>query len=136
MVEFAIVLPLLLVLVFGISDFGRAVNYRIDATHIAHSGARWAAVNNNPGGGSLQAYLEGQADTNELKNGSSSVPSKLDVCITFPEGATIGKRVRVEAKFTYRWLEILGLDSTQTTISVFSSMRLEATPTNYTAGCA
>ena len=50
--EFALVLPLLLLLLLGMIDFGKAINYWIDETHLANEGARWAAVNKNPGSGS------------------------------------------------------------------------------------
>jgi Flp pilus assembly protein TadG len=48
LVEFVLVLPLLLVLLFGMLDFGKAFNYWIDETHLANEGARFAAVNKNP----------------------------------------------------------------------------------------
>ena len=76
LVEFALVLPILLVLLFGMLDFGRAFNYWIDSTHLANEGARWAVVNKNPASaGTLQAYIRDQADTNELRSGgTASVP--------------------------------------------------------------
>ncbi len=43
-VEFAIVLPLLLLLVFGIIDFGRLLNAQITLTQAAREGARLAAL--------------------------------------------------------------------------------------------
>jgi Flp pilus assembly protein TadG len=43
-VEFAIVLPLLLLIVFGIIDFGRLLNAQITLTQAARDGARLAAV--------------------------------------------------------------------------------------------
>ena len=39
LVEFALVAPILLVLLFGMLDFGRVFNYWIDATHLANEGA-------------------------------------------------------------------------------------------------
>jgi hypothetical protein len=45
MVEFALVLPLLLLLLFGIIDFGRALNAQITITQAAREGARLAALN-------------------------------------------------------------------------------------------
>src|SRR5262249_5462823 len=104
LVEFALVAPLLLVLLFAILDFGRTFNYWIDATHLANEGARWAVVNKNPASsGTLQAYLVQQADTDELRNGgSSAVPSPLQVCISFPSGAsTVGNPVEVTASVQY-----------------------------------
>src|SRR5437867_1360914 len=42
--ELALVLPLLLVLIMGMLDFGKAFNEWIDETHLANEGARLAAV--------------------------------------------------------------------------------------------
>src|SRR5919199_6301171 len=46
--EMALVLPLLLLLILGMIDFGKAINYWIDNTHLANAGARLAVVNGNP----------------------------------------------------------------------------------------
>jgi Flp pilus assembly protein TadG len=43
-VEFALVLPVLLLIVFGIIDFGRALNAQIELTGAARDGARLAAL--------------------------------------------------------------------------------------------
>ena len=43
-VEFALVLPLLLLLVFGIIDFGRALSAQITLTQAAREGARLTAL--------------------------------------------------------------------------------------------
>ena len=71
LVEFALVLPLLLVLFFGMVDFGKAFNYWIDGTHLSAEGARWAVVNKNPGSGTLQEYIQQQADTPEFQSGGT-----------------------------------------------------------------
>jgi Flp pilus assembly protein TadG len=143
LVEFALVAPLLLVILFAMLDFGRTFNYWIDATHLANEGARWAVVNKNPASsGSLQDYIQQQADTDELRNGgSSSVPSALQVCISFPGGSSaVGNPVQVTASVTYNWLPFLSDQAlgglTSTTVSSSSTMRLEAPPTNYAAGCS
>jgi Flp pilus assembly protein TadG len=140
LVEFALVAPLLLVLLFAILDFGRTFNYWIDATHLANEGARWAVVNKNPASsGTLQNYIQQQADTDELRNGgSSAVPAPLDVYICYPDGTgQVGHPVRVLASVEYNWLPFLSTQAlgglTSTTVSASSTMRLEANPTNYTA---
>jgi Flp pilus assembly protein TadG len=43
-VEFALLLPLLLLLIFGIIDFGRALNAQITLTQAAREGARLEAL--------------------------------------------------------------------------------------------
>ena len=139
LVEFALVLPLLLLLLFGMLDFGRAFNYWIDSTHLANEGARWAVVNKNPGTGTLQQYIQQQADTEELRSGGTdAVPDPLQVCVTFPNGEVVGEPVKVTANVTYHWLPFLGkrLGILDTTVSGSSVMRLEAVPTNYGSGCS
>jgi hypothetical protein len=57
------------------------------------------------------------------------------VCVAFPNGTSnVGDPVRVTMTFTYDFLPLVGFASKE--ISTSSVMRLEATPTNYTAGCA
>jgi Flp pilus assembly protein TadG len=143
LVEFALVLPLLAVFLFGMLDFGKAYNYWNDATHLSAEAARFAAVNGAPNPGSavsLQAQIQRQADTGELRNGqTASVPGAATVCIDFPNGTSNpGDPVRVRMTFTYAWVPLIGkkLDSLTTTISSSSVMRLEAPPTSYSAGCA
>lgn len=48
-VEFALVLPLLVLLVFGIIEFGRIYNTYLAVTHAAREGARIASVRNGTG---------------------------------------------------------------------------------------
>jgi Flp pilus assembly protein TadG len=129
LVEFALVLPLLLVILLGMLDFGKGFNYWIDETHLANEGARWAAVNKNPGSGTLAQYIQGQADTKELLNGGTAqVPSPARVCISFPNGTqNAGDPVKVTVSTTYYWLGFLRsrLGVASTTISGESTMRLE-----------
>jgi Flp pilus assembly protein TadG len=141
LVEFALVLPVLLVLLFGMLDFGKAFNYWIDATHLANEGARWAVVNKNPGTGSLQQYIRSQANTPEFRDGgSSSVPTAVQVCVSFPNGTqNVGDPVHVEVKADYNWLPFLGNQlgpPFTTTLRGSSTMRLEARPTVYSPGCS
>jgi Flp pilus assembly protein TadG len=140
LVEFALVLPILALLLFAMLDFGKAFNYWIDETHLANEGARWAVVDRNPGGGSLQQYLVDQATAGELRNGgTASVANPAEVCISFPDGTSnVGDPVLVTVSATYNWLPIIGnrIGVVQTTITGSSHMRLEAVPTNYSAGCS
>jgi Flp pilus assembly protein TadG len=47
-VEFAIILPIFILLVFGIIQFGLGLNFWLDQQRVANQGARWASVNNWP----------------------------------------------------------------------------------------
>ena len=141
LVEFALILPVLALMLFGMLDFGKAFNYWIDETHLANEGARWAVVNKNPASsGTLQAYIRDQATTPELRNGGTpSLADPLRVCIDFPNGTSnVGDPVRVTLTATYRWLGLITSETslTETTITGSAIMRLEALPTNYAAGCA
>jgi len=144
LVEFAMILPILALLLFGLIDFGKAFNYWNDETHLAAEGARWAVVNSNPGSGTLQQYIQQQADTSELR-------SLATVCVSFPTNPDtgtsqqVGDPVSVTVKANYPWIpflrsriHILGGTSVQLTlpgsISGTATMRLEALPTSYSAG--
>ncbi len=138
LVEFALVLPLLLLVLFGLLDFGKAFNYWNDETHLAAEGARWAVVNSNPGGGgqSLQQYIQQQADSSELRGLAT-------VCVSFPSNpdtgssGQVGDPVTVTVSSAYTWLPFVssraGL-APSTAIRGTATMRLEALPTSYVAG--
>jgi Flp pilus assembly protein TadG len=137
LVEFALILPVLALILFGLLDFAKAFNYWNDETHLAAEGARFAVVNSNPGGSqTLQQYLQQQADTSELRG-------LAVVCVAFPTNPAtgtsgqVGDPVTVTVKSRYTWLPIVssraGLSPT-TTLTGSATMRLEAPPTAYTAG--
>jgi Flp pilus assembly protein TadG len=54
-VEFALIAPILFLLVFGIIEFGRVLNAYNQVTQLAGQGARAAAVNRNPDGSAVGA---------------------------------------------------------------------------------
>lgn len=138
LVEFALILPVLALLLFGLLDFAKAFNYWNDETHLAAEGARWAVVNSNPAGGgqSLQQYLQQQADTSQLRG-------LAVVCISFPTNSDtgtsgqVGDPVTVTVKSRYTWIPFVASKarlSPSTTITGSATERLEALPTNYSAG--
>jgi hypothetical protein len=135
-VEFAVVATLLFLVVFGILDFGRAMNYWNDATQMANEGARWAVVDNNPGGSgqSLQQYILSQGDTAELRGNSK-------VCISFPGGtANVGDPVKVTVSMQFGFLPFISTvalgGTTSTTLTGAAEMRIEQKPTSYSEGCS
>jgi len=58
-VEFALLLPMLLLLVFGIIDFGRALNAQITLTQAAREGARLDALGRSNVASGTQAAATG-----------------------------------------------------------------------------
>lgn len=114
-VEFAIVALPLFLIVFGILDFGRALNYYNDMTQLAGQGARAAAVNQNidgtPADSTFQQKLAAENDSPELKN-------KVLVCIQSVP-TSVGAPVTVTAKYTFHFNALIAkvpitLSSTQT----------------------
>ena len=125
MAELALVLPLVLVLMLGMLDFGKAFNAWIDETHLANEGARLAAVgyavsgctNANPNV-CLTQYIQQGADLQELKSGRTgdayaAAQGAAQVCISYPTNPStstfgnIGDPVQVTVSSTYHWLNYL-----------------------------
>jgi hypothetical protein len=134
--ELAIVMPLLLVLLLGMLDFGKAFNEWMSQTHLASEGARLAAVNYCPnpssdGSGNLTCdwssiscgsananlclaqYIDNQT-LGELKSGRLVSPyapaqHQTQVCISYPNGSTtqVGDPVHVTLTVYYHWLNYL-----------------------------
>jgi Flp pilus assembly protein TadG len=135
LIEYALVLPLLLLLIFGVLEFGRGIHYWIDSTHLANEGARYAAVNRNPGpGGTLAQTLANKGSTSELRDGSGSV-DPLQICIDYPNGTSaVGDPVRVRATTTYTFIPFMNL--LPVAITGEATMRIERRPDTSIAGCA
>ena len=111
LVEFALVMPILMILVFGIIDFGMGLRSYISLTNATREGARFAAVGNPAG-----AY---PADC----NGSTTNSVVGRVCVTieglrladletvtveYPDGEAPGNSVVVSADYTYNYITPLG----------------------------
>jgi Flp pilus assembly protein TadG len=140
MVEFALVLPVLLLIVTGILWFGRALNYSQDETRMANVAARYAAVNQVPPGasGTLGEWLRSQADTAELKEGTGDVEGPPKVCVEYPGGGTgVGEPVKITVTATFKWMPLLNVGASSD-IQGSATMRIEAPSTSafYAAGCS
>jgi len=142
-VEFALIAPLLFLIVFGIIEFGRMLNAYNQLTQLAGQGARAATVNRNPDGSAIAAAsgtvddtdcgghmysIQGQLSKYYAKNDSLS---NVNVCIpSLP--ASPGAPVTVKVSYRYNFvtglfgLAHVDLSSTQTE-------RAEGT-VSYTAG--
>jgi Flp pilus assembly protein TadG len=128
-VEFALIAIPLFLIVFGILDFGRALNYYNDVTQLAGQGARAAAVNTNIDGttadGNFQAILGAANDSPELKN-------KVQVCISSVP-TQVGQPVTVSVKYRFHFTALIA--SIPITLRATQSERSEVANPGYSATC-
>lgn len=82
-VEMALVLPLLIMILFGIVEFGRVLNTYIVVTNLSREGARFAAV-----GGSDTAV------TDFIKNAAAGSGFDVSLIQVQPSPPSINKRLR------------------------------------------
>lgn len=97
-VEFAIVLPVLLALLLGIMEFGRAYNAQISLTNAAREGVRVMAISNDP--------VASKAAT---KNAAVSLsPALADSNISFSQASCSSTR-QMTVTISYTLSTITGL---------------------------
>jgi Flp pilus assembly protein TadG len=156
--ELALVMPVLLLLLLGMLDFGKAFHEWIDETHVANEGARLAAVNYCPdttaadgcgwsttscpvsGTACIAWYVANQLDTKELRPpgraSSAYAPQQnpAQACVRYPNGSStqVGDPVEVTVKVRYQWLKYVtgrvALPNGYTDIRGQATMRLESLP--------
>jgi len=136
LVEFALVLPILLLILFGVIEFGKAFTMWIDETHLANAAARYAAVNKAPtppapANTKVDAYgaiafgnaFEDDGDTQQLRDSFAEPGNGVEIC--FPSGTgEVGSAVRVDVKATYTFLDFIS--AVTPTLSAHSVMRIES----------
>ncbi len=131
-VEFALVLPLLITLIFGIVDFGAAWSQKSDVHHGAREVARIAAVNYNPSieSGSAQTATIVAAACSRMGDGSEAT-----VSLTLATGGTayVGDVATVLVSQPYN--SITGLIPIAATLSSQVEFRLEQ-PASWTSTAA
>lgn len=139
MVEFALVVPWLLLIVLGMADFGRALNYKNDLTQLANQSARYAAVNRDPSGdgssfpscSDLKTYLSDPANV-----GTKGMANRIESgVIEVSFGAQVGDPVTVKITVSFPYLGFIASDSSPWGLGTLSSdltgkatMRLEQPP--------
>ncbi len=94
-VEFALLVPILLLIVFGIIDFGRALNAQITLTQAAREGARLAAV--------------GQPNVVSRTQAAAVGLTPVSVSVTgCPTGAGLGVDAVVRATYSFSFVTPVG----------------------------
>ena len=91
-VEFALLLPMLLLLVFGIIDFGRALNAQITITQAAREGARLEALGQPNVAGRTQAAATGVS------------PVTVTITGSCPAGAGPGVNATVQVSYAFSFV--------------------------------
>ena len=125
MTEFALIVPVFLLIVAGLLAFGRVFFYWIEANHMASETARWAVVDRNPYGPTTLQQHAAQTSTVEFA-------SDVKVCIDFPgktrTTADLGDPVRVKIQKPFNFLPILNMGTI--TVRGTSTMRIERLANN------
>jgi hypothetical protein len=133
MVEFALVIPIVLLILFGIAYFGIALNDWIDETQITSEGARLAEVNENcivkgsPHSceigvreeGAFLKYLTEQGDNSQVRNAVATMCSPT---------SKLEDYVQVKLTYKYKWLPLLNLGVTETPVTSTAQMKIEKEP--------
>lgn len=106
LVEFALVLPIFLLILMAIVDFGWAFRGYIVTTNAAREGARWAVIGAPAAGddGVIAHTVErssGVLTASQVKTYCNDVVSDLESC-----GA--GANVRVEVSYEYHYITPIG----------------------------
>jgi hypothetical protein len=128
--EFALVLPVVVLVLFGITLFGLALNDWIDETQLASQAARFAAVNNEHGTGaefneaSFLKWVTEQGDSKEFAKGA-----KAELC---SPSSQLGDYVKVRLTYNYTWLGLANFfgNEAQTPLTSTATMRIEVPPKN------
>jgi Flp pilus assembly protein TadG len=120
--EFAMVVPIFLILVFGIIDFGMGLRAYITVSQATREGARYASVGNPAG--TFAGGGTGQCNGSTSTSAVGRVCSTMDglnltniqsVSVTYPSGQIPGNSVRVQTQYQYHYITPI-----RTLISFFS----------------
>jgi len=158
-VEFALILPLFVLIVVGIIQFALVLNFWLDLQRVANQGARWAVVNQWPvddPSDPIDAGMSGPCVGDPtmlcttphptlqeyLKQERLSDGTNPCVNITFPDpdggvpggNKEVGDPVQVEIIAPVRFLQMPFVVLPGIYLSGKATMRLEQKPTRYTNG--
>ncbi len=144
-VEFALIVPVVLLVIVGLIQFGKGFNYWLNLNHLANEGARWAVVNkvptyscsafsgsNNttPSSLDLEKYLYCQMPNTELRDkvgNPTTATGTSHFAVCFPAGTSqIGDPVSVKIKSPYN--VGFGPLNVPITLTGKATMRLEQIP--------
>lgn len=107
LVEFALILPVMVILVLGIVDFGMGLRSYIALSNSAREGARFAAVGSPAG--SFPSNCNGSNNTTVIGRtcvamSGLHLPYVQTVSVTYPDGQAVGKSVVVTTSYNYHYI--------------------------------
>jgi Flp pilus assembly protein TadG len=137
LVEFALVLPIMVVVLLGVALFGIALNDWIDETQLTSQAVRFAAVNNEHGTGNeikeeaFLKWIKEQGDNGQI-TGAGTVATMCSPTSKFHD------YVEVKLTYNYTWLGLAGLLGTQaeTPLTSTARMQIEKAPVTPYKTCA
>lgn len=136
LVEFTLVLPILVLILFGIAYFGIALNDWIDETQLVSEGARYAEVGKTcikegaphtcgtgeNGEAGFLAWLAKQGDNSQVQAATATMCSPNS------------ESVEVKLTYDYKWAPILDLRTVETQLDSTAQMYNDST-TQYKHEC-
>jgi hypothetical protein len=135
LVEFALVLPIVVLVMMGLLLFGIALNDWIDETQLSSEAARFAAVDNEHGLGTeiteatFLKWITEQGDNGNVKEAKATMCSPT---------SKAGDYVEVKLNYVYKWFGLAGLLGTaaETPLTSTARMQIEKQPaTPYKTTC-
>jgi Flp pilus assembly protein TadG len=99
LVEFAIVLPLLLLVAFGVLDLGRIFHSAITITNAAREGARYGMTHVDDVDGILAVTLA------EAQNSGIDLSTSI-IDVSCPEGCEPGLPIRVTVEYDFTFIMV------------------------------
>jgi hypothetical protein len=143
MTEFALVIPVFMLIVVGLLVVGRLFFYWIEANHLANETVRWAVVDRNPYYASTCTGFTPRPPCQSLQQharmqATEEFDDNVSVCIDFPDpdfpntfqnraDVVPGDPVRVQVELPVSFAEFFGVG---VTIRGSATMRLERIANN------
>jgi len=118
-VEFALLLPVLLLIIFGVIDFGRAISDQITLTQAAREGARLASL----------GYSTSAVQTRAQSAATGLSPVTVTVSSTCPSGAGTGVDAVVQTSYQFSFITPVGALASMFGSASFGSSTLTLTAT-------
>lgn len=95
LVEFTLVLPIILLIMVGVVDLGRAYFSYMTVVNAAQEGARYGAANPTAGT-NIDTHAQNEAQ------GSGVNPAQLVVTHSFPNGCAPGNTIKVDVTYNFQ----------------------------------